>query len=272
MENVLGVAVAPRTVAERTQITVRPSFRRIFGLPLCDLQWEEALIHLRSLINRDGRQTVLSFVNAHNANVMLRDPTYRAALSRQLVFPDGIGVNIASRVLTGSQFPANLNGTDLIPALLTYVGQPLRIGMLGARREVLEQAMSNYRRNTPWHRFFAVSDGYFDKDNCEPVLDRIRSLDLDVLIIGMGTPLQEVWVDRHIKPEHASLVITGGAVFDFASGAVSRAPITWRQSGLEWLHRLRLEPRRLWKRYVLGIPLFFVNLLLWKWVLRNEQL
>lgn len=264
MENILTFTQGLKAMAMTAVRPVRPSYRHLFGLELCDLSWDDALAHIRSLVDLRGRQTVLSFLNAHNANLMLSDPTYRAALGRHLVFPDGIGVNIASRVLNGAPFPANLNGTDFVPALLTYITEPRRIGLVGAKPQVLARAVEVFQHHAPWHTFFPVSDGFFDKDNCAEVLAKIESAELDILIVAMGTPLQEVWVDRHIRPEHATLVITAGALLDFVSGTVSRAPARWRRAGLEWLHRLRLEPTRLWKRYILGIPLFFAHLVEYK--------
>ena len=261
MQSVLRIAHSLTGVSVLPPRPVRASFRHVLGLQLCDLAWDDALAHIHSLVEARGRQTVLSFLNAHNANVMLHDPNYRAALSRHLVFPDGIGVNIASRLLTGRNLPANLNGTDFVPALLTYLSDPLRIGLVGAQPEVLQRAAATFSAHAPWHTILPISDGFFDKDDCPELLDRIEVAKLDILIVAMGTPLQEVWVDRKIRPEHATLVITAGALFDFVSGRVSRAPQSWRRLGLEWLHRLKLEPRRLWKRYVLGIPLFFVHLM-----------
>jgi exopolysaccharide biosynthesis WecB/TagA/CpsF family protein len=261
MGNVLRVAHSLTGATVLPPRPVRASYRHLFGLELCDLAWDDALSHIQSVIGIPGKQTVLSFLNAHNANVMLADANYRHALSRHLVFPDGVGVNIASRLLNGRAFPANLNGTDFVPALLTYISEPMRVGLLGAAPDVLQGAAETFHAHTPWHTIIPVSDGYFDKDNCGELLARIEAERLDVLIVAMGTPLQEVWVDRHIRPEHASLVITAGALFDFVSGRVSRAPVSWRRLRLEWLHRLRLEPKRLWKRYILGIPLFFLHLM-----------
>ncbi len=239
---------------------IRPGFRALFGLDVCDLRWGEALTHIASQVRARAGQTVLSFLNAHNVNLMLANPDYRAVLTRQLVFPDGFGLDIASKVLLGSRFPANLNGTDFVPALLTFVAEPLRVGLVGARGEVLDRAVAGFRRHAPWHTFIGVADGYFDKENCAGVLADIGQGQFDILIVAMGTPLQEMWVDRHIRPEHATLVITAGALLDFAAGSVSRAPELWRRAKLEWLHRLKLEPGRLWRRYVIGIPRFFLHI------------
>ncbi len=101
-----------------------------------------------------------------------------------------------------------------------------------------------------------ISDGFFDKANPESVIAEVERQKLDILIVGMGTPLQEKWVHQNIRADHARLVLTVGALFDFVSGTVPRAPKTVRMMRLEWAYRLVQEPTRLWRRYILGIPVF----------------
>jgi exopolysaccharide biosynthesis WecB/TagA/CpsF family protein len=232
----------------------------IFDLPVCDLDWESALRLVDELACLPVGQTAVSFVNAHNMLLMLRDGDYREVLERNLVLPDGIGLDIASRAAHGVSFPANLNGTDFVPALLTYMDRPKRIGLIGGRRDVVDTAADKFRRHAPWHEFVVISDGYFDRAAGAPILDEIARQRLDVLIVGMGTPLQEKWVDENIEPQHARLVLTVGALFDFVSGIVPRAPALVRAARFEWAFRLSQEPGRLWRRYLLGVPLFFYEI------------
>jgi exopolysaccharide biosynthesis WecB/TagA/CpsF family protein len=235
---------------------VRASRRMIFDLPVCDLDWQQALTFVNDLASAPIGHTVISFVNAHNMLVMLHDGNYREVLSGNLVLPDGLGLDLASRVSHGESFPANLNGTDFVPALLTFMDRPKRIGLIGGRHDVVEKAAKNFRLHAPWHEFAVISDGYFDKENSADVIAEIERQKLDVLIVGMGTPLQEAWVAANIAPEHARLVLTVGALFDFVSGTVPRAPSIMRALRLEWVYRLSQEPGRLWRRYLLGVPLF----------------
>lgn len=242
---------APQLVPEHP-VPVLP----ILGMPVHDLGWNQALALLeRKLVSRDGF-THIAFLNANNANVMVRDPEYRDVLSRCVVLPDGIGVDVAAQFLHGGRFTANLNGTDFVPAALTFISKPLRVGLLGATSEVLQAAARNFRKRTPWHDFIEISDGYFDRADPQVILNRIEDARIDLLLVAMGTPLQEKWVDRHLTAEHARVVISVGALLDFVSGRVARAPGWIRQLRSEWLFRLWLEPSRLWRRYVLGIPVF----------------
>ncbi len=88
----------------------------------------------------------------------------------------------------------------------------------------------------------------------------------------MGTPLQEKWAHHHIRADHARLVLTVGALFDFISGAVPRAPQTARMMRLEWAYRLLQEPARLWRRYVLGIPVFLFYVMQYRFSRRERIL
>ncbi len=238
---------------------VLASRRAIFDLPVCDLGWDDALVFINELLSMPVGQTSISFVNAHNMLQALNDEEYREILSQNLVLPDGIGLNIASQIAHGSPFPANLNGTDFVPALLTFMELPRRIGLIGGSRAVIEAAAANFRRHTPWHEFIVISDGYFDKQDPSVVVSELSRQKLDIVIVGMGTPLQEKWAHQHIRDDHARLVLTVGALFDFVSGSVPRAPHLVRAMRLEWAYRLAHEPSRLWRRYAVGIPLFLYN-------------
>ncbi|MFB2603093.1 WecB/TagA/CpsF family glycosyltransferase, partial [Rhizobium phaseoli] len=192
--------------------------------------------------------------------------------SHNLVLPDGIGLNIASQIAHGSPFPANLNGTDFVPAFLTFMEAPRRIGLIGGTRAVVEAAAENFRKHTPWHEFVVISDGFFDKVDSSDVTEEIERQKLDILIVGMGTPLQEKWVHDNIRADHARLVLTVGALFDFVSGAVPRAPKTVRMMRLEWAYRLIQEPARLWRRYIVGIPVFLFHVLRYRFRRRERIL
>jgi exopolysaccharide biosynthesis WecB/TagA/CpsF family protein len=190
---------------------------------------------------------------------MLRDAGYRQALERNLVLPDGVGVDLASFLVSGSAFPANLNGTDFVPALLTYMTRPKRVGLLGARPETLAKARQNFAAHSPWHEFIAVHDGFFDDSQSGAIAAEIERHKLDILLVAMGTPKQEKWIASHIRPDHARLVIGVGALFDFVAGEVPRAPYMVRRLRLEWLYRVAQEPRRLAGRYFVGGPLFVAH-------------
>ncbi|QLF69391.1 WecB/TagA/CpsF family glycosyltransferase [Peteryoungia desertarenae] len=239
----------------------KASAKTILGIPVHDWNWSEALAAVETMLQGTRRFTHFAFLNANNANIMVQDPEYRRVLERCVVLPDGIGVDIASQFIHGKRFTANLNGTDFVPALLTFVVRPLRVGLIGGSADVLAQAAANFKLHTPWHEFIPVADGYFDSKGGETILANLAEQPVDLLLVAMGTPRQEKWIDRHVTADHARVVIGVGALFDFVSGRVPRAPVWIRQIRAEWFYRLWLEPSRLWRRYVLGIPVFLFYIL-----------
>lgn len=235
--------------------------RSILGLDVCCFDYGDALSFANEMASLPIGQTVISFLNANNANLMVGDEVYRDILSRQIVLPDGVGVDIASALVYGTKFPANLNGTDFVPAMLTYMDKPKRVGLLGAKPGVVEQAAEKFKAHAPWHEFVVISHGYFDQSQSEAVAARVKSEKIDILLVALGSPQQEKWVDKYLGSNHTRLVLCVGALFDFASQTVPRAPKIMRRMRIEWLFRFAIEPTRLWRRYILGNPLFLARAL-----------
>lgn len=238
--------------------------RDIIGIRVAALGWREALDSLTRQLDEDGPQRIFNFLNANNANLAMRDAGYRQGLSRCEVLPDGVGVEIASRTLHGISFPANLNGTDFIPALLVHAERPLKVALIGARPEKLAGAVKNFKIMTPWHEFYPVSDGFFDKSDSSEVLEKLAQINPDITLVAMGTPQQEIWIDNNIRQGHGRMVFGVGALFDFVSGSVQRAPMMVRHLKLEWVWRLIQEPSRLWYRYIVGNPVFLFHVFRYK--------
>lgn len=228
----------------------------ILGINVLNVSWAQAFALAQSKLINDEKQHIFAFLNANNANISVNDHEYRNSLQGVDILPDGLGVDIANMMLKGRKFAANLNGTDFIPSLLVYFDKPLTIAMVGGTQIALEDAVNEFRAATPWHNFVPVSDGYMDGNKTELALAKLAEIKPDILLVAMGSPLQEKWVKKHIKPEHGKLVFTVGALFDFVSANIPRAPTRWRELRMEWLYRLLLEPRRLWRRYIIGNPLF----------------
>lgn len=239
------------------------SERDILGVRVAVLDRGRAIRLIEARL-ASGAFTRLAFLNAHCSNMAWRDERYRAALSNFLVLADGIGVDIASRALHGEEFPDNLNGTDFIPELLAAIHTPLRVGLLGSTPENVRNAADGFARSAPRHEFIVVSDGFFGEADIPAILGRIADLKLDVLLVAMGVPKQEVFIAGQVHEGHVRIAAGVGALFDFMSGAVPRAPVWVREWRLEWAYRLWNEPLRLWRRYVIGNPVFIARVYLRK--------
>ncbi len=235
-------------------------FRNILGIPVLAICQGEAMNLLGRLI-AERRFTRISFLNAHNANIAYTDPVFAEALEDFLILPDGIGVDMASKLLYGAPFPDNLNGTDFVPAFLQASVHPLTVGLLGTTRVNAEAASAKLSALAVQHKFVVIHDGYFPPSEEPAIVERIAALRPDVLLVAMGVPRQELWIARHIDARHCTLPVAVGASLDFLSGSVPRAPLPIRRVRLEWLFRLSIEPGRLWWRYVVGNPLFLLRVL-----------
>ena len=229
--------------------------KTILGISIASIGWDDGIALLLRLLS-ERRFTKVSFLNAHNANIAYADAVFARALEDFLVLPDGVGIDIAAKLLHGAPFPANLNGTDFVPAFLQASATPLTVALLGATRVNAEAASEKLTMLAPQHRLVFIHDGYFSPAEEPEIIDRIARLRPDILLVAMGVPRQELWIARNIGVDHCTLPIAVGALLDFLSGAVPRAPAWVRRLRLEWVFRLIVEPGRLWRRYVVGNPLF----------------
>ena len=190
-------------------------------------------------------------------NAELRDAYQDASL----VLADGLPVVMASRWL-GRKIPERVPGSDLVPALFqaTDSTRKLRVFLLGAAPGVAAVAAKNVEKKYPHVEVVATYSpplGFeHDQQENENILNQIAEVRPDVLVVGLGAPKQELWVHQHHHRIEASVALCVGATIDFLAGEKPRAPMWMRNSGLEWLHRLASEPRRLLTRYLRDAWLF----------------
>jgi alpha-1,3-mannosyltransferase len=209
----------------------------------------------------ENKSTVVAFANANCLNIAHRDPSVRAALGEAVVLNDGIGVDLASRLLFGVQFPDNLNGTDFTPYYLQHSRHSLRIFLLGGRRGVAERAAKLLAERWPRHRIVGRCDGYFPRSEDTFVTRTISASGADIVLVAMGNPDQELWLGNNFGATGCRLGFAVGGLFDFIAGEAQRAPVWVRTTRFEWIYRLAQEPRRLWRRYLLGNPIFMLRIL-----------
>jgi exopolysaccharide biosynthesis WecB/TagA/CpsF family protein len=229
---------------------------RILGVPIARLDETAALAELSRLADEEAPAHVVH-VNAHTLNLAHESPGYRAVLQRaSLVLRDGVGVGLAAW-LQGRPFPANLNGTDFTPLVLGLAAQRRwSVFLLGGQPGVADAAARQLRVQVPGLTIAGATHGYFPAHQAFAVARDIRRSATDVLLVAMGNPAQEQWLDRYLLETGARLGIGVGAYFDFVAGRVPRAPSWMRRARLEWVYRLVQEPRRLAYRYLAGNPMF----------------
>ena len=231
-----------------------PASLDIRGIRLLNLAMDEALAAIDAALS--ARQpTRISFVNADCVNIAAGDPSYREALAgTDWVFIDGIGMRIAGRIMD-QPVRDNVNGTDLFPRLCESLAQHgKRLFLYGARPGVAAAAAGWAQARFPGLQIAGTLHGYQPGE--ADTVAVIRASGADVVLVGLGAPAQEAWIARNHDKTGATVAMGVGGLFDYYSGRIPRAPLWMRRLGLEWLFRLIQEPRRLWRRYVVGNAVF----------------
>ncbi len=237
---------------------------RIGPVAIASMNWTQAIDHVEAALAWPSHLK-LGFANSHVVNLASTDLQFAQSLAGFLLLPDGVGVELGALILHGTTFPDNLNGTDFIPALMAHSSRPLTIGLVGARNGVAQRAADSLRALAPQHHVVVFSDGYFSEADEPALLQALTEKRPDLLLVALGNPKQELWIASKLDWRHCSVAAGVGALFDFLAGEVVRAPRPVRVARLEWAFRLLQEPRRLWRRYILGNPAFILRILLQKW-------
>jgi len=206
------------------------------------------------------RPVFVTYLNAWCSGVALRDPEYARILRQaDAVYADGQSVVWASNIL-GSRLPERVNAADFIDDfLLRAAARGLTVYLIGSAEGVAASAASIFAAKTPGLKIAGAENGYFSGRE-EEVVSRIAAAAPDVLIVGLGVPLQEKWAGANLTRFNAGAVWCVGAMLEYHARACRRAPVWMRRCGLEWLFRLLLDPRRMWRRYIIGNPEFMLRI------------
>lgn len=227
---------------------VKRSFE-ILGIGYDNLTVGEALPRALSLTKGPGKYT-LFFLNLDCLRIAHRDKEYRGILEKtSLVLPDGVGLRLATRLFGGSM-KQDCNGSDFSPILLRAAADKnLKVFFLGGKDRVAEEASENFVKIIPNLTIVGTHSGYVS--NPSEIVDRINRSGADILLVAMGVPLQEKWIDQNRTELNPTLCLGVGALFDWLSGRKKRAPWILRALYLEWFWRILIDFRRLFARYII---------------------
>jgi N-acetylglucosaminyldiphosphoundecaprenol N-acetyl-beta-D-mannosaminyltransferase len=227
------------------------------GVRIDNLRMQEACEWIAKRAQWRGRAAQVSFVNAHCMNVSCTDDLYRDVLQRsELVLADGIGMKLAGRLLR-QPVAQNVNGTDLFPLLCDILRrQGSSVYLLGGEPGVAEEVERWVNTNYPGCKVAGTHHGFIPANEEPLVAEAIRQSGAEVLLVAMGVPGQEKWIARNLQSSGVAVAIGVGGLFDFYSNRIPRAPQWLRELGMEWTYRLACEPRRMWRRYIVGNVIF----------------
>jgi N-acetylglucosaminyldiphosphoundecaprenol N-acetyl-beta-D-mannosaminyltransferase len=234
----------------------------VLGVEIDNVTRRQTIEQIEQIIaQRDGRSRSIFFVNAHTLNLAASDPSYRDVLnSADFVFADGTGVRWAAR-LQNVRILENMVGTDFVPQLLRETaGRGHSYFMLGADPETIKVAADAARQEFPGWTQAGYRHGYLtDEKLTAAAIEQINAARPDVLLVGMGNPIQERWIAENLSRLEVPVCMGIGGLFDFWAGNVSRSPRWLRHLGHEWLWRLYQQPLLKARRYLIGNPLFLAR-------------
>jgi N-acetylglucosaminyldiphosphoundecaprenol N-acetyl-beta-D-mannosaminyltransferase len=237
------------------------AIRQLFGVPVAAMTMEQALEEVETAV-RTRRRLQIGVVNAAKMVNMRRDRALREdVLSSNIVLADGTAVVWAARLL-GQPLPERIAGIDLMMGMLARGNdRGYRVYCLGATAEVLDRVAARIRQDYPGIVIAGMQHGYFKADEQDRVAADIASAAPDILLVAMTSPRKEQFLARWSHELEVPVCHGVGGSFDVLAGVVRRAPARWQRLGLEWLYRVKQEPGRLWKRYLVTNSAFVAMVL-----------
>ena len=259
-------AYAGHTTATIDGLTSSPGTIRMLGVQI-DLIDAPGLIDVITRTALAQQRALIGYVNAHGMNLACAQPQLRRFFndSTQRVFCDGFGVRWGAH-LAGLPAPERFTPRDWIDGLAEACAtNNLSMYLIGNEAGVVQSAADELVRQHPKLRIAGTHHGFFNKtpgsaENTN-VIDEINKAAPDVLLVGFGMPVQEYWLDENWAHLHVPVGIAVGGLFGLLAGSLWRPPKWMTDNGLEWLGRLWVEPARLWRRYLIGNPLFLSRII-----------
>ena len=228
---------------------------------------------IRDMQNIPEGKALINTINAHSYNTAQKDEAFAEALCKgDYLIPDGASIVKACRWLKAKSQPKErIAGWDLFEFEMSHLNSKMkecknekmkkgRVLFLGSSEKVLSLIRERATVDYPNLEVVTYSPPYkpeFSDDDNQAMIQAVNDVDPDLLWIGMTAPKQEKWTHKHWNELNIHCHCgTIGAVFDFYAGTVKRAPLWWQRHSLEWNFRLLMEPRRMWRRYIIGNMMF----------------
>lgn len=220
---------------------------------------KENMLNILTKRIEEEKRTFLVTANPEIVMYANSDSDYMQVIQKaDYVIADGIGIIIGSKII-GQPLPERIPGFDLMQELLKKGNEAnWSAYFLGAKKEVVETAVSNIRQQHPNLKIAGYHDGFFDWDSTI-IQEEIKQAKPDLVFVALGLPRQENFIAHKLANIDKGLFIGVGGSFDVLAGTVKRAPVIWQKLNLEWFYRLLKQPSR-WRR-MLVLPQFLIRML-----------
>lgn len=239
---------------------MRPDKISILGVQVHRVNMEDSIKLFKKFISDNGKHQIC-VPNVYTTILMQNDEELKKIHnSCSLAIPDGMPLVWVSK-LYGKPIPERISGSDLFQKFAEVAAQRgYKFFFLGATPETIKKMTMKMKEEYPSLKIVGIYSPPFMKEFSEEenqkMIEIINKTKPDVLWLGLTAPKQEKWIGRNLHLLEVSVAVGVGAAFDFIAGKVKRAPDWMQKIGLEWFYRLRQEPKRLWKRYLIGNTIF----------------
>ena len=239
----------------------------LMGIKITNCSKEELTDYVCQVIRRKGKELIPN-VNINCMNLCWKKKWLRDLInSSEVVFCDGDGVRLGGDMvgrhikekITYNRWIWNLAETSVANGFTWY--------LLGSRPDAVERAVKTLQERYPGLGIVGFHSGYISNSGeNDAIVAEINRTRPNILIVGMGMPRQEQWLQAHMPHLNINVALTGGAVCDYVAGEINMTPDVFYRLKLEWLYRLLQEPRRLFGRYIIGNPLFLWRVIIYHWL------
>lgn len=236
------------------------NIEKILDIKVNVSSFNEILNNIEQTINQDKKITI-TYLTPHLANYCYTHLDSKNIINQfDIVIPDGVGIVIASKLNKG-HITKRMPLQDHLSALWDFlIAKNMLVYLLGAKPEIINKTVKALKENKAALNIAGFHHGYFDfKDNS--IIEKINKVKPDMLFVGMGQPYQEIWIHEYKDLLKTNVIWACGSCFDIVSNSIRRAPEWILKNNMEWVYRLYKEPKRLWKRYLIGNPLFVFRIL-----------
>lgn len=221
------------------------------------LSMDETVDYIKKVIARRNPPVQHVVINALKVNLMEGDPKLREIVNAcPLINADGSSILWAAKKL-GVPIKERVTGIDLFQRLVKEAAENgYKIYLFGAKEEVVTKVRDIFQKEYPTLKIAGYRNGYFTPEEEPQIVADMAASGADMMFVAFSSPKKEYWVNKYLNQLNIPFVMGVGGSFDVVAGVTKRAPEFWQKIGMEWFYRFIQEPRRLWKRYVVGNAVF----------------